>query len=171
LIDVDEENNMDTAMAVDVAAEPTSSSSTEYLPSCLGDTRTTPPRITQMVNHIRNNSSSIRVQVPQYFDTDFVELANDEDTNDQNVSFVYDTEGERQQSFKCPNNIEEMLLIVRQLQSQLEKALPTFEFTDPNRTSLYNTETNWSNTSQSRFRTPTTSKNKNATNNYDQDFN
>mmetsp|Transcript_9574 Transcript_9574/g.13207 ORF Transcript_9574/g.13207 Transcript_9574/m.13207 type:complete len:128 (+) Transcript_9574:1115-1498(+) len=101
----------------------------------------------------------------------FVELANDEDTNDQNVSFVYDTEGERQQSFKCPNNIEEMLLIVRQLQSQLEKALPTFEFTDPNRTSLYNTETNWSNTSQSRFRTPTTSKNKNATNNYDQDFN
>lgn len=160
-----------------MAVDGTTCSNDEYLPSCIGDTRTTPkntPRIRQMVNHIRNNSSSIKVQVPQYFDTDFVELANDDDTNDQNVSFVYDVEGERQQSFKCPNNIEDMLLIVRKLQSQVEKALPTFEFTDPNRTSLYNTETNWSNTSQSRFVTPTSSNkketNNKSNNNYDQTF-
>lgn len=127
------------------------------------------PRITQMVDHIRSNSSSIRNQVPQYPNTDFVELP-DDDMNEQDVSFVYDTVGEKQQSFKCPNNIGDMLIIVRQLQSQVEKALPTFEFSDPNRTSLYTT-TNWSNTSQSRITSSSTaSSNKTSNNNYDQNF-
>jgi hypothetical protein len=149
---------------------------TEYSPSSYPtsdkrNTKTT-SRMNQIVHHIRENSSNIRVQVPQYLDdTDFVPLEND-DSNDQNFSFVYDTEGEMQQSFKCPDNIEDMLLIVRQLQSQVEKALPTFEFTDPNRTSLYNTETNWSNSSQStrRYGRPT-SNNKSSNNDYDQSFN
>jgi len=98
-------------------------------------------RIKKIFEVIRDKSDCIQTRNPRFMDDcdDFLPLPPD-DAEELGDSYIIDKQGQHPstvnqsidcRSFTCPETIEEMLLIVRELQKQVDRALPKFRFQDP----------------------------------------
>jgi hypothetical protein len=85
-------------------------------------------KIERMIDLCRSRPRTQRD--PQYPDTDFVELPEDDP-----MLFTLDRKGEdydhTDMSFDCPDNIEDMLVVVRNLREQRHRALAGFRYKAP----------------------------------------